>query len=398
VIEGSVIGRSASSHDNFESIIDCTGKIVAPGLLDIHVHLRVPGQEYKEDVESGTAAASNGGFTAIACQPNTSPVIDHAGTVRQIIELAKSASARVYPIAAVSIGLEHKQLSEMAELKEAGAVGIGDDAFPVHDSGFLRRAMEYCHMLDLPFIAHCEDKDLTGDGVMNEGYVSAVLGLKGITRWAENIGTARNVMLALATGCRLHVLHVSTKESVEIIRQAKRFGAPVTCETCPQYISLTDEACIGYNTNAKMSPSLRTKADQEALIEGLVDGTIDAIATDHAPHAPHEKDREFAIAPFGMLGLETSLALIITHLVKPGILSLSQVIDKMSTAPARIIGVPGGSLTLGQQADITIFDPDETWTVDPTKFKSKSRNTVFAGTELTGRPTLTIVGGRIINL
>jgi dihydroorotase len=233
---------------------------------------------------------------------------------------------------------------------------------------------------------------------MNEGYVSAVLGLKGITRWAENIGTARNVMLALATGCRLHVLHVSTKESVEIIRQAKRFGAPVTCETCPQYISLTDEACIGYNTNAKMSPSLRTKADQEALIEGLVDGTIDAIATDHAPHAPHEKDREFAIAPFGMLGLETSLALIITHLVKPGILSLSQVIDKMSTAPARIIGVPGGSLTLGQQADITIFDPDETWTVDPTKFKSKSRNTVFAGTELTGRPTLTIVGGRIINL
>jgi len=397
LIDGSVIGAS-DAGEKPDQVIDCSGKVVAPGLLDIHVHLRVPGQEYKEDVVSGTAAAANGGFTAIACQPNTSPPIDHAGTVRQILELAQSASARVYPIAAVSIGLEHKQLTEMAELKDAGAVGIGDDAFPVYESGFLRRAMEYCRMLDLPFIAHCEDKDLTGDGVMNEGIVSATLGLKGITRWAENIGTARNVMLALATGCRLHVLHVSTKESVEIIRQAKRFGAPVTCETCPQYISLTDEACIGYETNAKMSPSLRTKPNQEALIEGLVDGTIDAIATDHAPHAPHEKDREFAIAPFGMIGLESSLGLIITHLVKPGILTLAQVIDKMSTAPSRIIGVPGGTLTAGQPADITIFDPAETWTVDPTTFKSKSRNTVFAGTELTGRSTLTIVGGRIINL
>jgi dihydroorotase len=388
--------EALGSANDFDRIIDCAGLVVSPGLIDIHVHLRVPGQEYKEDVASGTAAAANGGFTAIACQPNTSPPIDHAGTVRQILELAKFASARVYPIAAVSLALEHKQLSEMAELKDAGAVGIGDDAFPVSDSGFLRRAMEYCKMLDLPFVAHCEDKDLTSDGVMNEGYVSTVLGLKGITRWAENVGTARNVMLAMATGCHLHVLHVSTKESVEIIRQAKRFGAPVTCETCPQYIALTDEACIGYNTNAKMSPSLRTKPDAEALIEGLVDGTIDAIATDHAPHAPHEKDREFAIAPFGMLGLETSLGLVIKHLVEPGILTLAQIIDKMSTAPATILKVPGGSLSVGQPADITVFNPTLKWTVDPTKFKSKSRNTVFGGTELIGQSQLTILAGKVV--
>ncbi|MDR3708638.1 MAG: dihydroorotase [Capsulimonadaceae bacterium] len=376
--------------------IDCAGKVVAPGLIDIHVHLRVPGQEYKEDVASGTAAAAAGGFTAIACQPNTQPPIDRAGIVRQIAELAVGASARVHVIAAVSIGLEHKELVEMAELKDAGAVAVGDDAFPVQDSGFLRRAMEYCHMLDLPYIAHCEDKSLTGDGVMSEGYVSTVLGLKGIPRWAENIGTARNAQLAMATGCHLHVLHVSTKESVEIVRQAKRLGAPITAETCPQYVSATDEACIGYNTNAKMSPPLRTKEDQDAIKEGLADGTLDLIATDHAPHAAHEKEREFALAPFGMIGLETSLGLVITHLVKPGVITLAQMVDKMSTQPARLLGVPGGSLGVGDVADITVFDPDLQWTVNPAVFKSKSRNTIYGGTELTGKAVATIVGGRLI--
>ena len=346
------------------AVMDCTGKVVAPGLIDMHVHLRVPGQEYKEDVASGTAAAANGGFTAIACQPNTRPAIDHPSIVRDIQRQAQDASARVYVVGAVSKGLENKELTEMADLKDAGIVGIGDDAYPVHDSGFLRRAMEYCSMLDLPYIAHCEDKDLTGDGVMNEGYVSTVLGLKGIPRSAENVGTARNVLLAMATGCRLHVLHVSTKESVEIIRHAKKFGAPVTCETCPQYVALTDEACYGYDTNAKMSPPLRTRADQDAIKQGLADGTIDAIATDHAPHAPHEKEQEFARAPFGMLGLETSLALVITHLVKPGMLTLSQMVEKMSLAPARILSVPGGTLSVGAPADITVFDPDASgrWT------------------------------------
>ena len=392
------------SVDSDTEVIDCTGKVVSPGWIDVHVHLRVPGQEYKEDVASGTAAARNGGFTAIVCQPNTSPPIDSAAIVKYIQGqsigadspiIGGRAAARVYVIGAVSKGLKNEELAEIGELKDAGVVGIGDDAFPVYESGFLRRAMEYCKMLDLPFIAHCEDKDLTGDGVMNEGYVSTVLGLKGIPRTAENVGTARNIHVSMLTGCHLHILHVSTKESVEIIRHAKKaWNAPITCETCPQYFSLTDEACYGYNTNAKMSPSLRTKADQEAIIEGLLDGTIDMIATDHAPHAPHEKEQEFARAPFGMLGLETALGLTITYLVKPGIMTLSQVINMWSTMPAKILRLPGGSLAKGAVADITVFDPDAEWTVDVDAFKSKSRNSCLHGVKLVGKPEFTLLGGR----
>lgn len=392
-----LVGENLTPETEADTI-DCTGFVVCPGLIDLHVHLRVPGQEYKEDVASGTAAAANGGFTAIACQPNTVPPIDNAGIVRQILELAEGASARVHVIGAVSAGLEHKQLSEMADLKAAGACAIGDDAFPVHNSGFMRRAFEYCAMLDLPFLAHCEDKDLTGDGVMNEGYVSTVLGLKGIPRWAENVATARNAMLAIATGCRLHVLHVSTKESVEILRHAKRHAPGISAETCPQYFSLTDRACEGYVTNAKMSPPLRTSDDVAAIKQGLADGVIDCIATDHAPHAEHEKEREFATAPFGMLGLETALGLAITHLVETGALTLSQLVERMSVAPARILGVPGGSLSEGSPADITVFDPVAHWSVDPASMRSKSRNTVLAGVELIGKPVMTIVAGRRISV
>ncbi len=391
------VGPNLPAEDGI-AVVDCAGYVVAPGLIDMHVHLRVPGQEYKEDVASGTAAAAAGGFTAIACQPNTAPPIDTAQIVQDIHRQAEGASARVYIVAAVSKALKNAELTEMADLKDAGIVGIGDDAYPVQNALFLRRAMLYCAMLDLPFVAHCEDKDLTGDGVMNEGYVSTVLGLKGIPRDAENTATARNILLAQAVNCRLHILHVSTKESVEIIRHAKSLGAPITAETCPQYVALTDEACLGYDTNAKMSPSLRTAADQSAIIEGLKDGTLDAIATDHAPHAPHEKEQEFALAPFGMLGLETSLGLVITHLVKPGHLTLLQMVAKMSVAPARILNVVGGSLTVGAPADITVFDPDAEWTVDVTKFKSKSRNSVLNGVTLTGKSVMTFVDGRRIVL
>jgi len=380
------------------AVMDCARLVVAPGLIDMHVHLRVPGQEYKEDVRSGTRAAAHGGFTAIACQPNTAPPIDNAGVVRDILAQAVGAAARVYVIGAVSRGLLNAELSEMADMKNAGAVGIGDDAFPVANSGFMRRAMEYCAMLNLPFFAHCEDKDLTADGVMNEGYVSTVLGLKGIPRAAENIGTARNVLLAMTTGCHLHVLHVSTRESVAIIRHAKAHGAPVTCETCPQYIALSDASCYNYNTNAKMSPPLRTRADQAAVTQGLADGTIDAIATDHAPHAAHEKEQEYARAPFGMVGLETSLGLVVTSLVGPGGLTLSQMVEKMSVAPARILGVPGGSLHVGAPADITVFDPHREWIVDVSAFLSKSRNTVLNGEAVTGRACATFVGGRRVSL
>ncbi len=379
-------------------VIDCTGKVVCPGLIDLHVHLRVPGQEYKEDVATGTAAAAAGGFTAICCQPNTSPPLGHAGIVRQVLELAAGAPAHVHVCAAVSADLKNTELAEMADLKAAGAVAVGDDAYPVADSSFMWRAMQWCKLVGLPFMAHCEDKSLTGDGVMNDGAVSSVLGLKGIPREAENIGTARNIQIAHATGCHLHILHVSTKESVELVRFFKSQGAKITAETCPQYFSLTDEACRGYDTNAKMSPPLRTAADQEAIIQGLIDGTIDTIGTDHAPHAGYEKEREFAVAPFGMNGLETALGLCVTYLVKPGHLTLPQLIEKLSCAPAKVINAPSGTLAPGSIADVTIFDPEAQWKVDTANFKSKSRNTVLQDAILHGKPELTILAGHRVQL
>jgi len=375
-------------------VVDCTGRIVAPGLIDIHVHLRVPGQEYKEDLESGLTSAAAGGFTAVACMPNTKPVIDQAAIVRDLLVGASAVGkARLQVIAALSKDMANRELSEMADLRDAGAVAVSDDAFQVQDAEFMRRAMEYAGMLGLPVLAHCEDTRLTDGGCMNEGYVATVLGLKGMPREAYEIDVARNCLLALRTGCHLHVLHVSTAREAALIRFFKDLGAPVTAETGPHYWCLSDDACRGYETNAKMNPPLRTAEDCEAMVQGLVDGTLDCIATDHAPHAAYEKAQEFALAPFGIHGLETSLALGATHLVAPGRMTWSDLIRRMSTEPARILGLDGGRIAVGDAADIVVIDPEARWTVDPEAFASKGRNTPFAGVELTGRAVATIVGG-----
>jgi dihydroorotase len=335
--------------------------------------------------------------------PNTNPFIDNANIVRDLRAKSDAAqAARVYVIAALSKGMANKELSEMGDLKEAGAVAVSDDAYSVQDAEFLRRAMEYARMLDLPVLLHCENASLTEGGAMNEGYVASVMGIKGLPREAYEMDVARNCLLALLTGCHLHVLHVSTAREVEILRFFKAHaqragnGANVTAETAPHYWCLTDEACRGYHTDAKMNPPLRTEADCAAMIDGLKDGTLDCVATDHAPHAAYEKQVEFARAPFGIVGLETSLALGVTHLVRPGHLSLSDLVRRMSTEPARILKLPGGTLAEGAPADITVFDPDAEWTVDPAAFRSKSQNTPFGGHRLTGRPVVTMVNGEVV--
>jgi len=397
VAEVRVDGGQIEDRRTDGPVIDCAGKVVCPGLIDIHVHLRVPGQEYKEDLESGLAAAAAGGFTAVACMPNTKPVIDNASIVRDLLIQARAVKgARLHVIAALSKDMANKELAEMADLKDAGAVAVSDDAFQVQDAEFMRRAMEYAKMLGLPVLAHCEDTSLTEGGAMNEGYTATVLGIKGLPREAYEIDVARNCLLALLTGCHLHVLHVSTAREVEILRFFKAQGAPVTAETGPHYWCMTDEACRAYDTNAKMNPPLRTQADCDAIVEGVKDGTLDCIATDHAPHAGYEKAQEFVLAPFGIVGLETSLALGVTHLVKPGHVSLSDLVRRMSTEAARVLGLPGGTLSVDVPADITVFDPEAEWTVDPARFVSKGSNTPFGGHRLTGKATLTVVGGEIV--
>ena len=402
-VENGVIAQVAFEGETIatqpgDRVVDCGGLVVCPGLTDIHVHLRVPGQEYKEDLTSGLRAAAAGGFTAVACMPNTTPFIDNAPVVRDLYAQAArvEGAARLHVIAALSKNMANRELSEMGDLRDAGAVAVSDDAYAVQDAEFMRRAMEYAQMLGLPVLLHCEDAALSDGGVMNEGYVATVLGLKGLPREAYEIDVARNGLLSLLTGCHVHVLHVSTAREVELVRFFKAQGARLTAETAPHYWCLTDEACRGYNTDAKMNPPLRTRADCEVIITGLQDGTLDCIATDHAPHAGYEKQVEFAFAPFGIVGLETSLALGLTHLVKPGHLSLSDLVRLMATAPARLLNLPGGTLARGAVADITVFDPDATWTVDPQQFASKGRNTPFGGQTLTGRAVLTMVNGVVV--
>jgi len=389
------LGKPGSITANGAEVIDASGRLVVPGFIDMHVHLREPGYEYKETIATGTSAARAGGFTAVCCMPNTNPVNDSRSVTEFILsQAAKEAAARVFPIGAITKGSKGEELAEMGELHDAGCVGVSDDGRPVMSAAVMRRAMEYSRIFDIAVISHCEDASLAAKGVMNEGFVCTELGLRGIPNAAEDVMTARDIELAELTGARLHICHVSSAGSVRLIREAKQRGVKVTAETCPHYFSLTDEAVRGYTTVAKMNPPLRTAEDVAAVRQGLKDGTLDAIATDHAPHAQDEKSVEFDAAPFGIVGLETSVGLSL-KLVQEGVLSMTDLVTRMSAAPARIIKSGGGTLSVGAVADITIIDPDLEWTVAASQFKSKSRNTPFDGWKLKGKAVRTIVEGRI---
>jgi dihydroorotase len=362
----------------------------------MHVHLREPGQEHKETVATGTAAAVAGGFTAVACMPNTEPVNDHAGITEYILKKAAEAGqARVYPIGAVSRGSRGEQLADIGELRGAGCVAVSDDGRPVATALLMRRALEYAAMFSLPVIDHCEDPTLKGDGVAHEGYQAAALGLRGIPSAAESIMVARDIALAAMTGSAVHIAHTSAAESLDAVRAGKDRGVRVTCEVTPHHFTLTDEALVGYDTNVKMNPPLRGTGDRDALLRGLADGTVDAIASDHAPHHYDEKQVEFDRAPFGIVGLETAVSLALDRLVHAGRLSLARLVALLSTNPARILGVPGGTLAAGAPADVTLLAPDLAVTIDVARFRSKSRNTPFHGYRLRGGVAATMVGGRL---
>ncbi len=377
-------------------ILSAENKIAAPGLIDMHTHLREPGREDKETILTGAKAAINGGFTSIACMANTAPVNDNQAVTDFILNQAQKAGlCRVYPIGSITKKLAGNILSEMAELKDAGVIAVSDDGFTIANADVMRRALEYASMLNLPVICHCEDAALSKDGVMHEGLMSTMLGLKCIPAQAEEIIVARDIALAELTGARIHIAHVSTAGSVALIRDAKLRGIQVTAEVTPHHFSLTDEAVSNFDTNTKVNPPLRTKSDVSALIEGLADGAIDVIASDHAPHTTAEKELEYNYAPFGMIGLETSLALTLTKLVHSGTLSLKSAIAKLTINPARILGLDKGTLKIGADADITIIDINKRITVDVACFRSKGKNSPFNKWEVQGIPVYTIVGGKI---
>jgi dihydroorotase len=379
-----------------DGVIDAKGLLVFPGFVDMHVHLREPGREDEETIATGTAAAAAGGFTSVACMPNTLPPVDNQESVLFIKQLARECPARVYPIGAVSKGRAGKEISEIGEMVRMGAVAISDDGSPVHDAGIMRRALEYAGMFGIPVISHAEDPTLTGNGVMNEGYESTRLGMPGIPPYSEEVCISRDIILCKYLGTHLHIAHVSTKGSVDLVRRAKADGVNVTAEAAPHHFTLTD-TLIGkeFDTNLKMMPPLRTQEDVDAIIAGLRDGTIDAIASDHAPHSPEEKEAEFDQAPNGIIGLETAVGLVTTHLVRTGILSWNDVARKMSSHPARILKIPGGELKANKVADITIIDPKATFTVRVDKFASKSRNSPYGGWKLHGKVKFTILGGNV---
>ena len=376
------------------------GCIVTPGLIDIHVHLREPGQEHKETIATGTASAVAGGFTAVACMPNTDPVNDHAGITQFILKKAAEAGlARVYPIGAVSMGSRGDQLSELGEQKTAGCVAFTDDGRPVATALLMRRALEYAGMLRVPIIDHCEDPSLKGDGVAHEGYHASALGLRGIPGVAESLMVERDVSLAELTGAHVHIAHMSARQSLRAVRAGKERGVAVTCEVAPHHFTLTDEALeapIKYDTNLKMNPPLREAADRDAMLDGIADGTVDVIATDHAPHHADEKMVEFDRAPFGIVGLETAVPLVFDRLVHAGRISIGRMIELLSTNAARVLRLPGGSLVEGGPADITVLDPDARTTVAASRLRSRSKNTPFDGWELRGGVVATMVGGKVV--
>ncbi len=398
VHEGKIkkLGKGLAAAKDVE-VINAGGLLVIPGLIDMHVHLRDPGPEYKEDIVTGTRAAAAGGFTSIVCMPNTKPVNDNKIVTTYILDKARREGlVNVCPVGAITQGSKGENLAEMGEMKEAGCVAVSDDGHPVANAELLRRALEYAKGMGIMVISHAEELQLVGEGVMNEGFTSTELGLKGIPRIAEDIATARDIMLAEYANSPLHIAHVSTAGSVRIIREAKARGVQVTCETAPHYFSLTDDAVRGYNTNAKMNPPLREAADVAAIKEGLRDGAIDAIATDHAPHHLDEKDLEFNLALNGIIGLETSLPLSL-QLVKENVLSLNELVEKMSLNPAKILNIARGTLHPGAVADITVIDTKKEWVVEAEKLASKSKNTPFLGMKMTGCAAYTIVGGKVVH-